>query len=100
MMGLIGGYVATTQDHFVAWFGDQQQEYTRADHPQFFVVSALCFTVVGLLLLSGAFYTHFRLKLRSPAASGSLGFSWYAIVMLSLGLIFALVAILSGPWHR
>ena len=100
VFGLLGGYVITTTDHFVMWLGDQQQEYIRSAHPQFFTTSAVCSAVLGFLAIVGALYSHFGLKLRAAPTSGPSGFNWFGIIMLSLGIIFALAAIFSGGWHH
>jgi uncharacterized membrane protein (Fun14 family) len=73
IMGLMAANVFWTQDHFVIWSGNQQQDYTRAEHPQLFAISALSSLVIGLLLLGAAFYMHFGLQLRRTPASGPWG---------------------------
>jgi hypothetical protein len=98
VMGLMIGYGIITRDQLVVWSGDEQQVYTRAEHPQIFLVSSACAFVVGLLFLGGAFYTHFGLKLRRAPASGPWGLSWYAIIMVSLGLIGILAALIAGAF--
>ena len=100
IMALMAANVFWTQDHFVVWSGNQQQDYTRAEHPQLFAISALSSLVFGLLFLGAAFYTHFGLQLRRAPATGPWGLSWYAIIMVGLGLLFALAAVITGGFHR
>ena len=63
LFGFLFGYTFLVDDHFVVWSGGRQQDLLRSEHPTLFLMSALGFFLVGLLLLGGAFYFHLVLSL-------------------------------------
>ena len=100
LFGFLFGYTFLVDDHFVVWSGGRQQDLLRSEHPTLFLMSALGFFLVGLLLLGGAFYFHLGLKLVRRPGGGPWGFSWFGLIMFSLGLIFAFAAFIAGAFHR
>ena len=82
LFGFLFGYTFLVDDHFVVWSGGRQQDLLRSEHPTLFLMSALGFFLVGLLLLGGACYFHFGLKLVRPPGGGP----WASVGSVSLCL--------------
>jgi hypothetical protein len=104
IIGVAGAYVITKSHQFVLFWGngspDFQRVYTRAEHPQFFMLSTICSLVVGLALLAVAAYVHFGLRLRTAPRSGPLGRSWFGLIMFGIGAGGALVMYISSSFSR
>ena len=95
-MALMFADIFRTDDHVII----QQRDYTRIEHPQFFLIIAISCLLGGLLLLAGAAYTHFVLQLRRTPGAGPCGISRFGIIAFGLGLIVLLAAILVGAFHH
>jgi len=69
-------YVSSKAPQFVFFWGSGSSThrvlYTRAEHPRMFIVTTIAFVVIGLLLLVGAFWSHFR-STESAEPDGGLG---------------------------
>ena len=103
ILGVAGAYVSVKSPHFVLFWGngspDFQRVYTRAEYPQFFMLSTVCSMVVGLALLAVAAYVHFGLRLRTAPRSGPLGQSWFGLIMFGIGAGGALVMYILHLFH-
>ena len=96
---LMALYLVLTEDPLRIKVNGQDRMYIRAEHPQLFTTSALASAVLALLFFGGALYIHFGLGLRRAPPNGPLGLSWFAIVMVGLGLIGILAAVLAGVFQ-
>src|SRR5437868_3037369 len=87
---LMWGRALTLPGPLVVTTNGTRQTIMRSDHAQAFAIATVGCFFVGVLLIAGAVYAHFGLRLRRPPGSGPWGLSWFGIIPFSIALVLIL----------
>jgi hypothetical protein len=97
---LMWGRALTSPGPLVVATNGTRQTIMRSDHPQAFAMATVGCFLVGVLLIAGAVYAHFGLRLTRSPSNGPWGFSWFGIIPFAIALVLILIVCLIQFLHH